>query len=364
LWRWRPPATIRIAGLVAISTLSASALLVNPDAFVDVFRDPAAHAPTSGCVEVTASIERPRYELRPAERKTLYSKEYDTAITEIQSRINLHHSLFALKFTIVGAILAALFSLLHKNAVEDFEGFVRKRRAAVFFSAALFACVVIDAQLRNNIDMVVTLGTWIRCGITQFVPADGLVWELFLQAKMNGGVFPILRNMSHLLTALLYGIMLVMYFVMARGCYAATRQVFWASEVLFVFLAAIGASYGVPWYVSLGTASVGMGSVALAYRGKRHQGDVGTVVSNFADYLERLLANNERDRNALAEQGFSETGLAVLRGRVARRRVLLAPPDRRARITELDRVEIQSIEEALWEWYFRCRAAVQRQLGS
>lgn len=46
---------------------------------------------------------------------------------------------------------------------------------------------------------------------------------------MSSAVFPILRNMSHLLTALLYSVMPVMLFVMPRGAYRTTGNVFWVS---------------------------------------------------------------------------------------------------------------------------------------
>lgn len=64
---------------------------------------------------------------------------------------------------------------------EDFESFVRKRHSAVFFSAALFASVVIDAQLRNNIDMIVTLGDWVRSALRAFLPGESSTWQVFFK---------------------------------------------------------------------------------------------------------------------------------------------------------------------------------------
>jgi hypothetical protein len=188
----RIPSKLWIALLVTLSIASASALLVNPCAFVDIIK----HAKSASyCEESNSAPERPRnatpppttpddklqrstpapaprLEDVPAAINEWRHDEYKVATAEILARIEHHQTLFTLKFTIVGAILALLFSLLNKNAVEDFESFVRKRRSAVFFSAALFASVVIDAQLRNNIDMIVTLGDWVRSALRAFLPGE------------------------------------------------------------------------------------------------------------------------------------------------------------------------------------------------
>jgi hypothetical protein len=314
-----------IALLVTLSIASASALLVNPCAFVDILKHAkSTPSPTTpdAKLQSSTSAPAPRLEEVPAALNEWRHDEYKVATAEILARIEHHQTLFTLKFTIVGAILALLFNLLNKNAVEDFESFVRKRRSAVFFSAALFASVVIDAQLRNNIDMIVTLGDWVRTALSAFLPGESSTWEDFFQRRMSSGVFPILRNMSHLLTALLYAVMLVMFFVMPRGSYRTTGNVFWVSIVFFIFLAAIGASYRIDATMVIPIALVGMLSVGLAYWIKTRAGNICKVVGDFGDYLEAITLRDASVIRALEKEGFSSTVLEDVRTLIRERRDL------------------------------------------
>jgi hypothetical protein len=161
---------------------------------------------------------------------------------------------------------------------------------------------------------------------------------------------------------LLYGITLVMYLVMPRGCYAATRQACWSSVVLFVFLAAIGASYSIPWYATVGTAVAGIGSVALAFRIQSREGELENVVGKFTAYLAELCERDADALRALKKQGFSLEALAEVKSLIARRRALLEPSHAPSN-PELVRVELDLSEEALWDWYFRWRAMLRQRFS-
>jgi hypothetical protein len=208
---------------------------------------------------------------------------YKSATAEIRERLSHESTLYAFKFLIVAGILLTLLKL--SKGDEEFESFVQKRRAAVFFSATLLAVVVVDVSARFNLRMVENLGHWIWCLERDHRSA---LWEHFLPdllSPLSSWSMPLMRNVSLFLTALLYIVNLLIFVVLPSGAHRDTRRVIMLTGALmFGVLATIGLSYGsrgrppiVSAYV-VSLACVGWGCLYLALRVKRSTCDVVYVV--------------------------------------------------------------------------------------
>jgi hypothetical protein len=235
---------------------------------------------------------------------------YKTATMEIRDRINQEQILFALKFTIVGGILLALFSM---SKSDQFESFIQRRRTAVFFSAALLTSSVIDIRLRFDIQMVEALGKWIRLveanlhntGLLRYPP-----WETFLQNEMYGLGMPIMRSFSLSLTALLYLVTVYTFVILPRGGYEGTRRIFRACAlVMFALLAFLGASYEKrSWHIAIIIASIGFAALSIALGLKKRRSGILRVIGPL---LERLEYAQQESANAAAPAEEMVRGIAT-----------------------------------------------------
>ena len=223
---------------------------------------------------------------------------YKSATAEIRERLSHESTLYAFKFLIVAGILLTLLKLSKRE--EEFESFVQKRRAAVFFSATLLAVVVVDVSVRFNLKMVENLGHWIWCLERDHRSA---LWEHFLPdllSPLSSWSMPLMRNVSLFLTALLYVVNLFIFVVLPSGAHRDSRRIIMlTSGLMFAVLAAIGLSYGSrgrppiasAYVISL--ACVGWGFLYVALRIKRSTCDVVYVVLPF---IQRRLEKEDRNR--------------------------------------------------------------------
>lgn len=212
---------------------------------------------------------------------------YKTATAEVRERINQEQILFALKFTIIGGILLALFSM---SKSEQFERFIQRRRTAVFFSAALLTSSVIDIRLRFDIQMVEILGRWIKQAESQLHNPSALGypgWETFLVKEMRGLGLPVMRCFSLSLTALLYLVTVYTFVILPRGSYEGIRRIFRACAlVMFALLAFLGGSYEKgTWHIALAIASIGFLALFIAFALKKRRNDVLNVVEPLVERL-------------------------------------------------------------------------------
>jgi hypothetical protein len=205
---------------------------------------------------------------------------YKTATEEIRERISQEQLLFALKFSIVGGILFALFSL---SKTDQFEDFIQRRRTAVFFSAGILASVIIDIRLRFDIQMVEILGKWIstvEANLHVTAEAGFLPWELFLKDEMHFVGLPVMRCFSLSLTALLFLVTVYLFVVVPTGAYEGTRRIIrTTSAVFFIMLAFIGATYQQgSWRATSLIALAGFLLLLLALELKKNRAGVLEVV--------------------------------------------------------------------------------------
>lgn len=214
---------------------------------------------------------------------------YKTATAEIRERINQEHILFTLKFTIIGGILLALFSM---SKSEHFEAFIQRRRTAVFFSAALLTSSVVDIRLRFDIQMVETIGKWVRHIETRLHDPQILgyqPWESFLHREMFGLGMPVMRSFSLSLTALLYLVTVYTFVILPRGAYEGTRRIIRGCiVVMFALLAFVGGTYERNvWPISVGIAAVGVLFLFAALQLKKRRDGVLNVVAPIVARLEQ-----------------------------------------------------------------------------
>jgi hypothetical protein len=208
----------------------------------------------SSTAEESSPDERssPARESQPAGTGDLPGNEYKNSVEEIRTRIGQEEILFGLKFTLIGGIMAVLFSLFKGEEKDYFEKLVQRRRAAAFFSAALLTSVIVDARLRFNAKIIESLGKWVWCMETRELAArtarNFIPWEGFLHFELDAGANPLMRYSSHLLTSLLYGVMLYLFVVMPRTVNRSTRTMLGHSgTAFFLILACIAISYDCPY---------------------------------------------------------------------------------------------------------------------
>jgi hypothetical protein len=184
--------------------------------------------------------------------ETFLDRQYDTAVQEIRERLGNENVLFALKFTLIGAIMWVLFSLFNrdKGSGMAFERFVQKRRVAVFFVAALLCSAIVDTRLRFNAKVIESLGDWVWCVEIYkraTVSSDASLpqyWEHFLHLQLLMGSYPILRYLCHLLTAIMYAVTLYLFVVMPRTVNrSAKRMITTGGGLFFLLLLFVSVSY-------------------------------------------------------------------------------------------------------------------------
>lgn len=200
-------------------------------------------------------------------------ESYRAATAEIRDRISHEQVLSVFKFSIVGGILWVLFHLL--KIPLDYQGtFLRQRRTALFFSAALLTCTIVDYSLRFNMKLVETLGDWIWC--LEESRKLHLGWEHFLPAELESNWFPIMRRVSLLFTALLYSVILYIFVILPNDKdnldEGTSKVVKAAAAAMFALLVVFGSSYDgfsrptIRVLVSVVLALVGYGSLLFAFR--------------------------------------------------------------------------------------------------
>jgi len=227
--------------------------------------------------------------------------EYKSATEEIRARIGQEEILFGLKLSLIGGIMAVLFTLFKKEERDFFEKLVQKRRAAAFFSAALLAAIIVDTRLRFNAKIIESLGNWIWCTerSVPFFKYFGAVipWEGFLHFQLDRGANPLMRYSSHLLTGLLYGVVVYLFIVMPRTVNRSTRSMLThSSAVFFLLLVCICVSYDCPyggeWTLRGAVAAVllGLAGFVLLDEAFRHR----FITSNACRLTEGIVKNAER----------------------------------------------------------------------
>jgi len=230
------------------------------------------------------------------------SEEYKSAAEEIRTRIGQEEILFGLKFSLVGAIMAVLFSMFKKQERDFFEKLVQKRRAAAFFAAALFTAAIIDMRLRFNDKIIESLGHWVWCVERTFPQHWGAghgipPWENFLFLQLDKGANPLMRYSSHLLTSLLYGVAVYLFIVMPRTVNRSTRAMLTHSgAVFFAILVSIALSHDCPYghdWTLLGSAgTVVVGAAALMFLSEAYR--LRFVTSNACQLTARMVRHAEK----------------------------------------------------------------------
>jgi hypothetical protein len=175
---------------------------------------------------------------------------YKTVTSEIRDRVSSQNFLFALKFTLAGAIFWLLFSAFGRRAY-DFQRFANDHRAGIFVMVALLSCVVVDTRLRFNDKVIESLGDWVWCYETQVAAggegvASGIIqWEHFLHLQLARGSFPVMRYLCHFLTPLLYGIALYLFVIRAQMIHRSTKAlIIWCGALFFLLLLGVAATHG------------------------------------------------------------------------------------------------------------------------
>lgn len=226
---------------------------------------------------------------------------------EIHDRILQQQVLFVLKFTFLGSILAAFFTLLRRG--ERIETVARMRRAATFFSCALLVAGVIDAGLRFDAKIMETLGAYAWC-VERATASGGMpFWEHFLVLEMERGVFPLLRHFTVLLTLLLFGVVLFGFLELPTGAHRKALHILlvsigaWFGMLVFIGASYAGANHLPPVFGPAVSLSIGITGTLLSWwaiRLKEQIGDVLAIVDPLARKLRKLVGK----RGAESENAF------------------------------------------------------------
>jgi hypothetical protein len=148
-----------------------------------------------------------------APQREFLLKEYDTAVREIRLRVDAEETLFALKFTMVGAVLAAMFYMHRREDETPAHPSFRSPWAATCCWAAVLVGAVIDIRRQFNVGVMVQLGTWVHWVEDLMLPSDVLGWEQFIPTSQlwSSTLYPLLRLERELVTWILYVVTLTMF---------------------------------------------------------------------------------------------------------------------------------------------------------
>jgi len=158
--------------------------------------------------------------LAESDNRQFLLKQYDTAITEIQMRLTQESQLFALRFSLVGAILALLFSdyLLQVIRVQRTNNSVQKQLGLHFFNsipaccfcwAAVITSALIDNRVNHHGDFLTALGRWIaEYAEPALLNKDYKGWEQYLSTSgvFSSKFYAILQLNTKLPTLVLFGV--------------------------------------------------------------------------------------------------------------------------------------------------------------
>lgn len=146
-------------------------------------------------------------------------QQYENAVKEIQMRLEQERTLFAMKFALVGAILALLFTVVLKPAENagGKAGTDHGHRAApvvaMFCWAATITSAIVDTRILYNAAVTESLGTWIKLHVepafySATATQTNLVgWETFFakySKLLTCSYYPFLRLNANLLTLFLF----------------------------------------------------------------------------------------------------------------------------------------------------------------
>jgi len=216
-------------GQIAMGLFIVSAILLHFDTESIIHREsPAPVASAVGALDSRAG--------------GFLEREYDNAVKEIQERIRQEGVLFGFKFTLVGAILALIFSnrilpaVLHRGrsaSSPDESGHPLDESqsppmlqeipaTALFCWAAIATSAIIDTRILYNAESMRTQGDWIKQHVEAVLIGNGLVgWERFIDERspfFRSHLYPLMRANAHVLTlVLLIGTAYLFSEAFARG---------------------------------------------------------------------------------------------------------------------------------------------------
>ena len=87
--------------------------------------------------------------------KDFLMEEYKTAVKEIQTRLDHEKIYYMLKFSLVGAVLALLFTTYSREKEITFQKFRNNQIAACFCWAAVLASALVDTRILNNQNFII-----------------------------------------------------------------------------------------------------------------------------------------------------------------------------------------------------------------
>jgi hypothetical protein len=191
--------------------------------------------------------------------RTMLLKQYDNATAEIRQRLEHEGTLFAFKFTLVGAVLAFLLGKYWKEGTTlGLDDIAQSPVAASFFWCAVIASAIIDARINFNVAIIQSIGHWVRVVVEPAVYGSGPPairgWERFLETDdssiFKAEFYYVLRFNMTLLTYVLF-CATCSIFVFGRGVLPSKNAVQGITAADLVSLVGALISFGVFAIVSL-----------------------------------------------------------------------------------------------------------------
>jgi hypothetical protein len=153
-----------------------------------------------------------------AKGESFIIEEYKNATHEIGMRLEQEHLLFALKFTLIGAILGLIFRYYpirseppRGGASEGGGGEADLgvlRTICLCGWGAVVGCGLIDVRLQLNTRIITDIGAWIRnCLEAHLLPGPNVGWETYFSEiglSRNSSLSNFLNSDRLLLTGMLY----------------------------------------------------------------------------------------------------------------------------------------------------------------
>ena len=150
------------------------------------------------------------------DQRTFLLKEYETVIQEIRLRLEHEHTMIALKFTLVGAVLGVMLYAHELRGKPIEESSFRSSWAAMCCWAAVVVSAIVDVRRQFNSDVILQLGDWVKSIEGHLLTAGVAGWEQYVGSESslwNSRLFPVLRLERELVTWATYLLCTTMFVI-------------------------------------------------------------------------------------------------------------------------------------------------------
>ncbi len=169
-------------------------------------------------------------------QRSFLVKQYETAVKEISHRLSEESSLFALKFSLIGAVLGSVLvgRAVNVKATEE-HTLARSSVTAICCWTATVVAVVVDLRKQLNSDLIRTIGAWIQTAEINLYGGRDVGWERYFPTStlFKSELFPFLRCEREVMTWVLFAAMVHLFMPFDEDNTSAQTRKLWRVSLPF-----------------------------------------------------------------------------------------------------------------------------------